>query len=69
MIVFDGFALIGIVVIIIALIISGIINAIKNFLAWRKTGYCKHKYELYSTCSFGQHAWHKCNKCGNEKLM
>lgn len=69
MVVFNGFDLIGFLLFIAVLLIVGIVQSIKSFLAWRKTGYCKHKYELYSTCSFGPTHWYKCNKCGNKKLM
>lgn len=68
MIVFDGFALIGLVIWIVIGIIYVLVHNIRKFLAWRKTGYCKHEYELYSTNSYGQYAWYKCDKCGDKKL-
>ena len=69
MIVFNGFALIGLAVWAVFGVIYGALYNIRKFLAWRKTGYCKHDYKLYSTNSFGQHSWYKCNKCNDKKLM
>ena len=68
MIVFDGFQLFVYGVFLLIWVIIGLVKGFKKFNAWRKTGFCQHNFKLNRTNSYGQHHWHKCEKCGEERL-
>ena len=68
MIVFDGLQLIGLAISLIVIIIYGLVIAFIKFNRWRKTGFCKHDFDLWRTNSVGQHHWYKCKKCKEERL-
>jgi hypothetical protein len=67
---FSGVQFMVFVLLLVMLIGVGIIIIVglANFDTWRKTGYCRHEFELYSTNSFGQHHWYKCKKCDEKRL-
>lgn len=68
MIVFDGFQLIGFALLVLFLLMVGLIRGTQLFVAWAKTGFCRHRFKFKRANSFGQHHWYECEKCGEERL-
>ena len=62
-----GYMVIAIIVSIFA--IMAYFTFVKPFIAWSKTGFCRHYFTIHRTLDASQVHWHKCTKCGSERLM
>lgn len=49
--------------------IRWVVESYHKFMKWRATGYCKHKFALYSTHSWGSYATYKCVHCQEKRVM
>jgi hypothetical protein len=59
---FDGIQLIVLGALLSVALLLWINTKIKSFITWRKSGYCRHEWQFWSTPS-----WYRCTKCGEQR--